>query len=165
MNFNFNLAQLQFSHMASILMSLLVGGGIIAMRLRASNRPVSLRKIIIPPLAMSTGFLMFVVPDTRIPWLWALYAFAAGAILFAYPLIRTSKLERRGGEIVLKRSKTFIVILLALFIVRLLLHDVLEQYVSIPQTAGLFFILAFGMILVWRLAMLRIFLKLEQGRA
>ncbi|TYP75559.1 CcdC family protein [Paenibacillus methanolicus] len=160
MNLNFNLAQLQFSHMASILMSLLVGGGIIAMRLRAANRPVSLRKIIIPPLAMSTGFLMFAVPDTRVPWLWALYAFAAGAILFAYPLIRTSRLERQGGEVVLKRSKTFIVILLALFIIRLLLHDVLEQVVSIPQTAGLFFILAFGMILVWRLAMLRIFLRL-----
>lgn len=164
MNLNFSLGQLQFSHMASILMSLLVGGGIIVMRLRASNRPVSLRKIIIPPLAMSTGFLMFVVPDTRVPWLWALYAFAAGGLLFAYPLIRTSRLERRGGEIVLKRSKTFIVILLALFIIRLLLHDVLEQYVSIPQTAGLFFILAFGMILVWRLAMLRIFLQLARER-
>lgn len=132
------------------------------MRLRASNRPVSVRKIIIPPFAMSTGFLMFVVPDTRITWIWALGAFGAGALLFAYPLIRTSKLERIEGEIVLKRSKTFIVILLVLFIVRLLLHDVMESYISIPQTAGLFFILAFGMIVVWRLAMLRVFLQLQR---
>jgi membrane protein CcdC involved in cytochrome C biogenesis len=119
-----------------------------------------MRKIIIPPIGMSTGFLMFTAPVMRIPWSWALAAFAAGALLFAYPLIRTSKLERVGETVVLKRSKTFIFILLGLLIIRLLLHDVVEQTITIPQTGGLFFILAFGMIAVWRIAMLRSYMKL-----
>ncbi|MBW7456973.1 cytochrome c biogenesis protein CcdC, partial [Paenibacillus sepulcri] len=71
-------------------------------------------------------------------------------------------LERSGETIVLRRSKTFIFILLGLLVVRLLLHDVVEQSITIPQTGGLFFILAFGMILVWRIAMLRAYIKLKR---
>ena len=62
----------------------------------------------------------------------------------------------------------FIVVIVTLLIVRLLLHDVVEQYVTIPQSAGIFFILAFGMLLPWRTAMYREYKKLmanppEQG--
>ncbi|QHW32448.1 cytochrome c biogenesis protein CcdC [Paenibacillus rhizovicinus] len=151
-----------FGHAASIIITLLSGAAVMFLRLRASNRPTTMRKIIIPPLGMSTGFLMFVVPETHIPWTWALLAFAAGATVFAYPLIRSSKLERVGDEIVLKRSKMFIFILLGLLIVRLLAHDAIESRVSIPQTGALFFVLAFGMIVVWRIAMLREFMKLQR---
>ncbi|QYR23873.1 cytochrome c biogenesis protein CcdC [Paenibacillus sp. sptzw28] len=150
--------------MASIVISLLSGIAVLFLRLRASNRPTNMRKIIIPPIGMSTGFLMFAAPVMRIPWSWALAAFAAGALLFAYPLIRTSRLELVGETVVLKRSKTFIFILLGLLIVRLLLHDVVEQSITIPQTGGLFFILAFGMIAVWRIAMLRSYTKLIQEK-
>ncbi|SFJ24132.1 Membrane protein CcdC involved in cytochrome C biogenesis [Paenibacillus sp. UNC496MF] len=150
-------------HVASIVVTLLSGAAVMFLRLRASNRPTNMRKIIIPPLGMSTGFLMFVVPETHVPWTWALIAFAAGATVFAYPLIRTSKLERIGGEIVLKRSKMFVFILLGLLIVRLLVHDAVESKVSIPQTGALFFVLAFGMIVVWRIAMLREFMALQRG--
>ncbi|SDX95762.1 CcdC family protein [Paenibacillus sp. CF384] len=147
-------------HVASIVVTLLSGVAVMFLRLRASNRPTTMRKIIIPPIGMSTGFLMFVAPVTHVPWLWAITAFAVGAVLFAYPLIRTSKLERVGETIVLKRSKMFIFILLGLLIVRLLVHNVVEQAVSIPQTGALFFVLAFGMIVVWRIAMLQSYLKL-----
>ena len=156
---------IHLSHFGSVAVTILSGFAVAFLRLRASNRPTNLRKIIIPPLGMSTGFLMFVAPFMRVPWLWALGAFAAGALLFAYPLIRTSKLERSGGEIVLKRSKTFIFIILFLLVIRLLLHEEIQQYVTIPQTGALFFVLAFGMILVWRLAMLRSFLKLQREGA
>lgn len=151
-----------FGHVASIVVTLLSGVAVLFLRLRASNRPTTMRKIIIPPLGMSTGFLMFVVPVTHVPWTWALLAFAAGATVFAYPLIRTSKLERVGDQIVLKRSKMFIFILLGLLIVRLLVHNAVESKVSIPQTGALFFVLAFGMIVVWRVAMLREYMKLER---
>ena len=153
---------IRMTHIGSIIVTLLSGIAVMFLRLRASNRPITMRKIIIPPIGMSTGFLMFAVPETRIPWSWALAAFAVGAILFAYPLIRTSKLERAGETIVLKRSKLFILILLVLLLVRLLLHDVVEQKITIPQTGGLFFILAFGMIAVWRVAMMRAYRKLER---
>jgi Membrane protein involved in cytochrome C biogenesis len=141
------------SQLLPLLGSLLAGVAVIIVRLKAASKPTSLRKIIAPPLGMATGFLMFVVPDTRIPWLWALAAFAVGAVFFAYPLIATSRFEVKDGRIYLKRSKIFVVIIVALLAVRVLLHDVVDAYVTIPQSAGLFFLLAFGMLLPWRLAM------------
>lgn len=126
---------------------------VIGVRMKAANRPTSLRKIIIPPLGMSTGFLMFLVPFTRIPLGAALAAFAVGLVL-AFPLIRTSKFEFVNGEVYLKRSRAFIFVLLGLLALRLLLHPLVEEYVTLQQSAGIFFVLAFGMILHWRVAML-----------
>jgi membrane protein CcdC involved in cytochrome C biogenesis len=79
----------------------------------------------------------------------------AGALLFAYPLIWSSKFEVRGGDIYLVRSKAFVFIMVGLLVVRLLLHDLVERAVTIPQTGAIFFLLAFGMIVPWRLAMAR----------
>ena len=45
--------------------------------------------------------------------------------------------------------------LLALVVVRLGLKGWVEQYISILQTAGLFYLLAFGMIVRWRADMYR----------
>jgi membrane protein CcdC involved in cytochrome C biogenesis len=156
------LSSLSSSHLASLVMTLLIGIAVIALRLRAANKPTSMKKIIIPPLGMSTGFVMFIMPAARIPWSWGLAAFAGGAVLFAYPLIRTSALLRIGDQVYLKRSKMFIFIIVALLLIRLLLHDVVEQYVNLIQSGAIFYLLAFGMILPWRLAMLRDFLKLKQ---
>lgn len=132
----------------------------IVFRMRASDKPVNARKLLMPPVGMSTGFLMFVVPVMRIPMLWGLIAFAAGALLFAYPLIRYSRLERRGEDVFLVRSKAFMFILIGLLVIRLLLRGVIEQYVTLPQTGAIFFIVAFGMLLPWRLAMYRQFRQL-----
>jgi membrane protein CcdC involved in cytochrome C biogenesis len=107
----------------------------------------------IPPLGMSTGFLMFLAPQMRVPWIYALAALTAGLFL-SYPLIATSHMQKIDGYIYLKRSKSFIIILLTLLVLRLILHSYVEEYVTIPQTGALFFILAFGMILPWRIAML-----------
>lgn len=148
----------------SIAVSLLAGLAIVTLRLRAANKPTTVRKIIIPPLGMATGFLMFAVPQTHIPWSWALGAFAAGALLFSLPLIQTSKMEWVGEDIYLRRSKAFIYIILGLLVARLLLHDIVERYISVYQTASVFFLLAFGMLVPWRLVMLQRFLKLHQER-
>lgn len=142
-----------FPQIASVLVALIGGATVIALRMKASAKPTSLPKILIPPLGMSTGFAMFLFPVTHIPWLWAAAAFAAGALLFAYPLIVTSKFERRGEYIYLVRSKAFIFIMVGLLASRLLLHNWVERMVSIPQTGALFFLLAFGMLVPWRLAM------------
>ncbi|WP_442602271.1 CcdC family protein [Paenibacillus sp. KN14-4R] len=150
------------THYLSIIVSLVGGLLVIFLRLKSSDKPTNMRKIIIPPLGMSTGFLMFVVPMMRIPWTWGIVAFLVGALLFAYPLIRTSKLHVVGEEILLTRSKSFIFIIVGLLAIRLFLHDWIEQYISIPQTGALFFILAFGMILPWRIAMAREYKKLAK---
>ncbi|MNC81511.1 hypothetical protein D3C75_1346640 [compost metagenome] len=52
-----------------------------------------------------------------------------------------------------------------MLLVRVLLHDWVERYITVVQSAGIFFILAFGMILVWRIAMLRAFLSLTRPKA
>ncbi|MNN99378.1 hypothetical protein D3C81_2190050 [compost metagenome] len=52
-----------------------------------------------------------------------------------------------------------------MLLVRVLLHDWVERYITVVQSAGIFFILAFGMILVWRIAMLRAFLSLTGSKA
>nr|WP_157279938.1 cytochrome c biogenesis protein CcdC [Paenibacillus swuensis] len=140
------------------LASLFIGLFVIRIRLRAGERPASLKKIVIPPLGMATGFIMFVLPAMRIPWEWGVAAFTAGAVIFAYPLIRTSRFHIVDGHIYMVRSKIFAVIIIALLLLRLVLHDIVEQYVSMEQTAAIFFILAFGMLLPWRIAMTAQFL-------
>jgi len=125
----------------------------VVIRLRAAKKPTSAKKIILPPIAMSTGFLMFLYPPTRIPFSWGIIAFLAGAVFFSYPLIRTSQFHIIGDDIYLKRSKAFVFILLGLLLLRLGLHTYVEEHISIPQTGAVFFILAFGMILPWRVAM------------
>jgi membrane protein CcdC involved in cytochrome C biogenesis len=141
---------------------IVMGTTMMILRIRATKRPTSLKKILIPPLGMSTGFLMFLFPPFRIPLSWAFLAFAAGAIFFSIPLIRTSKLEVVNNEIYLKQSPAFVLILGILLLIRLSLHSYIEQHISLPQTGGLFFILAFGMLLPWRLAMAYKYKKLEK---
>src|SRR5579862_5584384 len=70
--------------------------GVLIWRVREGRTAVTLKKIIIPPLGMATGFSMFIVPAFRVPLTWAIVAFLAGAILLAYPLLATSRLQREG---------------------------------------------------------------------
>lgn len=133
---------------------------IIFMRIRNTKKPIFVRKIIIPPIGMSSGFLMFLYPPMRFPVQWGFIDFLAGAILFSIPLILTFKFEQVGDAVYLRRSKAFIIILLAILIVRVVLHGYVEQWVSVQQTAALFFVLAFGMLLPWRVAMYFQYIKL-----
>ncbi|AJS61013.1 CcdC family protein [Paenibacillus sp. IHBB 10380] len=135
----------------------------IFIRLKASNKPVTIKKIIIPPLGMSTGFLMFVVPVTHIPLWWALVSFIVGWFIFSYPLIRSTHFKKIEDLIYAERSRSFIVILFGLLVIRTALHQVIEQHVSIAQSGALFFLLAFGMILRWRLFMYKEFKQLTRN--
>jgi membrane protein CcdC involved in cytochrome C biogenesis len=128
-------------------------GAVLLWRIRETQSPVSARKILIPPLGMATGFSMFAYPPARVPLSWAVVALAAGALLFAIPLARTSTLERRGDTIVMQRSKAFLWILLGLVAVRIALRSYVEHLVTPIQTGGLFYLLAFGMIARWRTSM------------
>ena len=133
---------------------------VIVVRVRGSGKPTNARKILIPPLGMSTGFFMYIVPATHEPFRYAVYAFLVGMV-FSYPLILTSKMYRGDDELVyLKRSKSFVLILLVMLILRVVLHEYVGQYVTILQTGSIFFVLAFGMILPWRIAMLIRYRKL-----
>lgn len=97
---------------------------------------------------------MFLVPAFRVPWTWAITAFLVGAVVLAYPLLLTSRLERNGEAIMMKRSNAFFIVIIVLATIRFLARGYLNTVISIEQTGGLFFILAFGMILRWRGSML-----------
>lgn len=139
------------------LLSLLasVGGAIAVLvwRVQETRTPVSARKIVIPPLGMATGFCMFIAPLFRVPWSWALVAFALGALVLAYPLLLTSKLVREGERVTMQRSNIFFAVIVVLAGIRIGARAYLDTVLTVPQTAGLFFILAFGMILRWRTQM------------
>ncbi len=88
-------------------------------------------------------------------------AFVVGA-LFSILLIKTSRFTVTEGEIYLERSKAFVFLLIGLLLLRLIMKSFLGHYISFGETSGLFFILAFGMILPWRLSMYMSFKKLKK---
>jgi membrane protein CcdC involved in cytochrome C biogenesis len=137
----------------SILASLAGLIAVTAWRLREVRTAVSLRKIVIPPLGMATGFCMFIVPAFRLPWLWALGAFIVGALVLAYPLILTSRLKIVGNDVMMHRSIAFFFVVVALAAVRYYARGFFDKVITLEQTAALFFVLAFGMILRWRTSM------------
>ena len=58
---------------------------------------------------------------------------------------------------------TLLLILLGLLVLRLLLHNYIGHLLPPRQTAALFFVLAFGMILRWRVGMFLRFRRLTSG--
>ena len=137
--------------------------GVMAWRIQEGRTAVTARKILIPPMGMATGFSMFFMPAFRVPWLWALVAFALGALVLAYPLIRTSRLAWDGDTVMMRRSSAFFIVIIVLAVIRFAAKEYLDSFISLEQTAGLFFVLAFGMILRWRVSMFLEYRKLTSA--
>ncbi|RFU70374.1 cytochrome c biogenesis protein CcdC [Peribacillus saganii] len=129
-------------------------------RMKAAKRPVSAKKIILPPIFMSTGALMFIHPMFRVTLLEVLEALTVG-ILFSILLIKTSNFEIKDKHIYLKRSKAFVFILIGLLIIRVIAKLILSSSIDVGELSGMFWILAFGMIVPWRIAMYLQYKKLE----
>lgn len=160
------LTDLLRAHPALLVIASIAGAAaVIVWRFRETASPVSVRKIIVPPLAMSTGFFMFLTPATRVPLPWGVAAVLLGALVLSYPMAKTSRLTREGDRILMRRSKAFLWILLGLVALRFGLRTYVEQYVSPLQTGALFFLLAFGTIARWRATMLLEYLRLRTSPA
>lgn len=150
-------------HALSFVSSVVGAVAVMIWRVRETRTPVSLKKIVMPPLGMATGFAMFAVPMFRVPVTWAIVAFMLGALILAYPLLRTSRLTRDGDAVMMQRSNAFLAVLLVLAAIRIGARGYLDTVLTVQQTAGLFFILAFGMILRWRTQMLVEYRALSAG--
>ena len=111
------------------------------------------KRSVIPPLGMATGFSMFIMPAFRVPWSWGIASFLMGAVALAYPLLRTSRLVCEGDVVTVQRSNAFLAVVIVLAGVRLAARGYLDTVLTVQQTAALFFVLAFGMILRWRTQM------------
>ncbi|MFJ7976583.1 CcdC family protein [Peribacillus sp. JNUCC 23] len=125
---------------------------VLIVRLKAAKKPVNLKKIILPPIFMSTGALMFMFPMFRLTGVEVLEAVLVGMV-FSIFLIKTSSFEVRNNEIYIKRSKAFAFILIGLLIVRLVAKWLLSSSIDVGQLGGMFFLLAFAMIVPWRISM------------
>jgi membrane protein CcdC involved in cytochrome C biogenesis len=145
---------------ASIFISLAGLVAVIAWRLREARTPVTLKKIIIPPLGMATGFSMFLVPAFRMHWTWACAAFLIGYVVLAYPLLLTTSLVRQDDVVMMKRSSAFLAVILVLAAIRFFARGYFDTVLDAKQSAGIFFILAFGMIVRWRMSLLIDFRRL-----
>ncbi|MGG0186462.1 cytochrome c biogenesis protein CcdC [Bacillus rhizoplanae] len=135
--------------------------GMMIIRLKSAKKPVSLKKIILPPIFMSTGACMYILPEFRLTTSEIWEAVIVG-LFFSIFLIKTSKFEIRGKDIYLIPSKAFIFILVGLLAVRIGMKEYLSQSIDLGQLSGMFFLLAFAMIASWRVGMYRSFMKLQK---
>ncbi|MCP1122478.1 hypothetical protein CN326_08245 [Bacillus sp. AFS018417] len=135
--------------------------GMMIIRLKSAKKPVSLKKIVLPPIFMSTGACMYILPEFRLTTSEIWEAVIVG-LFFSIFLIKTSKFEIRGKDIYLIPSKAFIVILVGLLAVRIGMKEYLSQSIDLGQLSGMFFLLAFAMIASWRVGMYRSFMKLQK---
>src|SRR3954447_734799 len=119
-------------------------------RMKAAKKPASVKKILLPPLFMSTGALMYIFPEFRLTSLEILESVIVG-MLFSILLIKTTKFEIKDQDIYLKRSRAFMFILLGLFVIRMVAKLILSSSIDFGELSGMFFLLAFSMILPWRI--------------
>lgn len=95
---------------------------------------------------------MYIFPVFRIGWQQILEALTIG-FLFSIILILNTKFEIRGQKIYVKYTKAFGVILIVLLIIRTIFKFYLTRTIDVGETGGMFWMLAFGMIVPWRVAM------------
>lgn len=133
---------------------------VMIVRIKASDKPASPKKIILPPIFMSTGALMFLFPIFKVSGEEFLEAITLG-VIFSIFLIKTSKFEIKNNEIYLKRSKAFVFILIGLLVIRIAMKSILSTTIDYGALSGMFWILAFGMIVPWRIAMFLSYRKLS----
>jgi len=152
----------QWLIIGSTIAALVMGTFVMTIRARSAKKPASAKKIILPPLFMSTGALMFVFEYFRVAPLQIVEAIGVG-LIFSTVLIWTSRFEVKDGDIYLKQSKAFIFILIALLVIRLIAKLILSSTIHVGELSGMFWLLAFGMIVPWRIAMLMKYKKLEKS--
>ncbi|ATD30454.1 cytochrome c biogenesis protein CcdC [Macrococcoides bohemicum] len=146
----------------SMLVALFMGTAVIIVRMKAQNYPTNVKKIILPPFFMSTGALMYVVPYFRLTSMEILEAVVVG-MFFSIFLIYTSNFVVKDNLIYMKRSKLFPLILISLLIIRSVMKFYLSSTIHPGELAGMFFLLAFSMIVPWRIAMYFKYKKLERA--
>jgi len=84
-------------------------------------------------------------------------------MFFSIFLIYTSNFVVKDNLIYMKRSKLFPLILISLLIIRSVMKFYLSSTIHPGELAGMFFLLAFSMIVPWRIAMYFKYKKLERA--
>lgn len=104
---------------------------------------------------------MYIFPYFRLTWehLWITVLIG---VICSTILIKTSKFEVIGKDIFLKPSKAFAIVLVGLLVFRTAAKIYLGGTFHLGELGGIFYMLAYSMLLPWRLAMLVQFKKLQK---
>lgn len=146
----------------SILIAFVMGAGVIVVRMKAQKYPVNEKKIILPPFFMATGAFMYIFPYFRLTGSEIIESIVIG-ILFSSVLIMTSHFEVKDSDIYLKKSKAFPIVLMSLLVIRTILKVFIGSSIDAGELAGMFFLLAFSMLVPWRVAMLLRYKKIKNS--
>lgn len=144
----------------STLLFLFMGTLAFFVRAKAAKKPISPKRIILPPLFMSTGALMFLFEEFWVPLPQVIESVCVG-LLFSLILIKTTNFEKKEDKLYLKKSRAFLFILLGLLVIRLVAKLILSSSINVGELGGMFWTLAFAMILPWRIGMLVKYYKLK----
>jgi membrane protein CcdC involved in cytochrome C biogenesis len=161
----------------SIFVFIIVMGLILLMmirRLKSMQKPISKGGLsILYPLLV---YLLFVILAgsqlfidrsgalvlPHLPMLEILTAVALGSIL-ATPILLTTNYELREDQVYVKKSKTFIYIILALLVLRIALKSILYSLIPVTDQLVLTFIMATVYVTIWRVGSFVKFRRLLRG--
>lgn len=146
----------------STLLFLFMGTLAFFVRAKAAKKPISPKRIILPPLFMSTGALMFLFEEFWVPLPQVIESICVG-LLFSLILIKTTNFEKKDDKLYLKKSRAFLFILLGLLVIRLVAKLILSSSINVGELGGMFWTLAFAMILPWRIGMLVKYYQLKNS--
>src|SRR5699024_8687794 len=147
---------------SSTIIALFMATTMIFVRSKAAKKPTSVKRIILPPIFMSSGALMYLFPVFRLTLLEIAEVTLVG-LIFSIVLIKFTKFEVSGNDIYLIPSKAFIFILIGLLVIRMIIKTIVGSFISFGTTSGMFYLLALVMIVSWRLAMVRKYIQLKRS--
>lgn len=156
-----NLFQYKFMIYVSIVIPILMAITMLFVRRKVALQPITLKRILLPTIMMSTGLIMFVFPFFYITIKLLIEALVVG-LFFAIILIKLSKFKVEHNQIYLLQSKYIMPLLLFFFVIRMFIKIVIGTTITVGQTGGTFFVLAFSMLATWRIAMAIRYLKLRK---
>lgn len=136
-------------------------------RFKNTQKPVKGKMaLMMPAIGMAMGFSMFINEALRPTMEQVIISIVLGA-LFSIVLIQTSKFEVKEGQIFLQRSKWFAMGIFGLLFLRMGMKFFLTGSMELDagQMSGSFFVMAYFMILPWRLGMLYNYTKIERQMA
>ena len=136
----------------SIISGLIMGSIVYFIRMKSTKKPMSIRKIVLPPIMMSTGALMYIYEPFRLSSLEIVESIVLG-LVFSVILIVTTKFEVRDDDIYLIQNKLFPIILVSLLVIRTVIKWLLSETFDPMTLAGMFFLVGFSMIVPWRISM------------
>lgn len=144
----------------------LILGLVIWRRLKEMVRPIqgSGIKILLPIIYLLPVLSLFSQLPSQLK-IWEIGVASLIGVLFAVPLMLTTNYEiRQDGQIYAQKNKTFFIALLAVLVIRI----VLRQFFSGMDPASLsllFYTIALGYVVPWRIASFVKFRKVKQLQA